>query len=100
MAVQGETALTYHARREAEVRGYSRTVRWMKIALPIGALVLIGLIFLTGKDRGGAIDAGPVATPSETPGARARERLGHPVVDADGHSQEYLPAKIRSGDWI
>ena len=61
MAVQGETALTYHARREAEVRGYSRTVRWMKIALPIGALVLIGLIFLTGKDRGGAIDAGSVS---------------------------------------
>ncbi|MEZ4333780.1 MAG: amidohydrolase family protein [Myxococcota bacterium] len=27
-----------------------------------------------------------------SPGARARARLGHPVVDADGHSQEYVPA--------
>ena len=25
-------------------------------------------------------------------GAQARERLDHPVVDADGHSQEFLPA--------
>ncbi len=29
---------------------------------------------------------------SESPGARTRERLSHPVVDADGHSQEFLPA--------
>ncbi|MFO0691578.1 MAG: amidohydrolase family protein [Myxococcota bacterium] len=28
----------------------------------------------------------------ESPGARARAALGHPVVDADGHSQEYVPA--------
>ncbi|MBW2499616.1 MAG: amidohydrolase family protein [Deltaproteobacteria bacterium] len=28
----------------------------------------------------------------QTPGARARARLTHPVVDADGHSQEFLPA--------
>ncbi|MBY0401854.1 hypothetical protein K2X89_16295, partial [Myxococcota bacterium] len=28
---------------------------------------------------------------SDSPGARARARLGHPVVDADGHSQEYIP---------
>jgi predicted TIM-barrel fold metal-dependent hydrolase len=27
-----------------------------------------------------------------TPGSRARARLSHPVVDADGHSQEFLPA--------
>ncbi len=26
------------------------------------------------------------------PGALARARLSHPVVDADGHSQEFLPA--------
>ena len=61
MATRGESALTYQARRQAEVRGYSRLVRWMKVALPIGAVILIGLIFLTGKDRGGAIDAGTAA---------------------------------------
>ena len=44
------------ARREARLKRYSQKVRWMKIALPIGALVLIGLIFLVGKDRGAVID--------------------------------------------
>lgn len=46
----------YHSRRAAEVRQYSRAVRWMKIALPVGALVLIGLIFLMGRDRGALVD--------------------------------------------
>ena len=39
------------AHRAAEVRQYSRTVRWMKIVLPIAAVVLIGLIFLSGNTR-------------------------------------------------
>lgn len=51
-----ESAQHYRSRRAAEVRVYSRTVRWMKIALPIGALALIGMVFLTGKERGGVLD--------------------------------------------
>ncbi len=33
------------------MRYYSRTVHWMKILLPIGAIALIGLIFMVGRDR-------------------------------------------------
>ncbi len=52
-----EDAAQHHrARREAEMRQYSRSVRWMKVVLPIGALGLIGLIFLMGEDRGAIID--------------------------------------------
>lgn len=43
-------------RRDAQVRGYSRTVRMMKIALPIIALLLIVAIFLSGRERGGIVD--------------------------------------------
>ena len=39
------------AHRAAEVRQYSRTVRWMKVLLPVSALGLIGLIFLSGNTR-------------------------------------------------
>ena len=46
----------HHARRAAEIRQYSAVVRWMKVVLPIGALVLIGLIFVQGDDRGAVID--------------------------------------------
>lgn len=41
----------YSDHRAAEVRQYSRTVRWMKVVLPIGAVLLIGLIFLAGNSR-------------------------------------------------
>lgn len=44
------------ARRAAEVRSYSRAVRWMKIVLPLGALALIAAVFLLGRDRGAVID--------------------------------------------
>ena len=44
-------------RRQSQIRRYSRAVRWMKILLPLGAAAMIALIFLTGKDRSGAVDA-------------------------------------------
>lgn len=43
-------------RRDARVRIYSRAVRLMKIALPILAVLLIGMIFLSGRERGGVVD--------------------------------------------
>lgn len=57
-------ARTHHARRHAQMRQYSRTVGWMKIVLPLAALVLIALIFFTGRDRNAVVDvetAGDVA---------------------------------------
>ena len=41
----------HRSRRQAEMRQYSRTVHWMKILLPAGAIILIGLIFMVGRDR-------------------------------------------------
>lgn len=41
----------HHSRRHAEMRKYSRNVQWMKIALPIAAVALIAMIFMTGRDR-------------------------------------------------
>ena len=53
--------LTRHQRHQAEARQYSTVVRWMKILLPIGALLLIGMIFLTGEDRQAVVDADTAA---------------------------------------
>lgn len=39
------------SQRQAEMRQYSRTVQWMKILLPVGAIALVLLIFLVGRDR-------------------------------------------------
>ncbi len=41
----------HRSRRQAEMRQYSRTVHWMKILLPFAAIILIGLIFMVGRDR-------------------------------------------------
>lgn len=44
------------AERAAELRKYSAVVRWMKILLPVSALGLVVLIFLTGQTRDAIID--------------------------------------------
>lgn len=46
----------------AEVRHYSRTVRWMKVVLPICALLLIVMIFLSGRTREAVIATENAAT--------------------------------------
>jgi lipopolysaccharide export system protein LptC len=48
---------TQRSRRQARVERYSRTVRRMKILLPIGAVLLIGMIFVFGRERAAVIDA-------------------------------------------
>lgn len=49
-------------RHAAEVRNYSRKVRWMKVLLPICALVLIVMIFLSGRSREAATGIENAAT--------------------------------------
>jgi len=39
--------------RQAQLASYSRRVRWMKLLLPLGAVALVGAIFLMGRDLGG-----------------------------------------------
>lgn len=56
MTIQDDAAQHHRNRRAAQMRQYSRSVRWMKIMLPIAAIGLIFLIFLMGKDRGAVID--------------------------------------------
>ena len=43
-------------RRQARVQRYSRIVRRMKVALPLGALLLIAMIFMFGRERATVID--------------------------------------------
>lgn len=52
----------YLNRRAAEVRQYSVAVRLMKVLLPLGAIVLVGLIFMVGRDRSTIADAESAAT--------------------------------------
>jgi len=40
------------ARAAAGGRGYSRLVRWMKVLLPVAALLTVGAIFLFGRESG------------------------------------------------
>jgi lipopolysaccharide export system protein LptC len=45
------------SRRQARVERYSRIVRRMKVLLPLGAVLLIGMIFVFGRERPAVIDA-------------------------------------------
>ena len=49
------------SRRQARVERYSRTVRRAKVLLPLGAVLLIGMIFVFGRERAAVFDAGQVA---------------------------------------
>ena len=44
-------------RRQARVARYSRAVRRMKVLLPLGAILLIGMIFMFSRDRPAVFDA-------------------------------------------
>lgn len=55
--MRGDELIRQHRERQkAEMRQYSLAVRWMKVLLPVAAVVLIGLIFLTGEDRDAVVD--------------------------------------------
>lgn len=49
------------AARARRVSGYSRLVWWAKIALPLAAILVIGLVFLSSREKGGIIDMRTVA---------------------------------------
>ena len=70
--------------RQAQVDRHSRMVRWMKIALPVGAILLIGAIFMVGRERATVFDARSVA---EIAAVGAGMRLDNPRfsgMTADG----------------
>lgn len=50
-----------HRRARVGAARHTRAVRWMKILLPIGALVVIGAIFLMGRERATIFDADTAA---------------------------------------
>src|SRR5690625_3186165 len=50
-----------HRRARAGAARHTRAVRWMKFLLPIGALVVIGAIFLMGRERATIFDADTAA---------------------------------------
>lgn len=43
-------------RRQARARRHSLIVRWMKVVLPVGAVLLICMIFIFGRDRAAVVD--------------------------------------------
>lgn len=47
----------HRSRRQARVERYSRIVRQLKVALPVGAVLLIGMIFMFSRERAAVIDA-------------------------------------------
>ena len=71
--MQGQAAVL--DRRRARIRRYSAAVRWAKIVLPVAAVVILALIFLTGRERGGITD---LLTPQEIARLGAGLRLDNP----------------------
>ncbi|MEM7212002.1 MAG: hypothetical protein AAF479_08925 [Pseudomonadota bacterium] len=78
-------SIQYHRdRRQAEMRSYSRTIRWMKVVLPISAILLIGLIFLAGRDRFDATPAQQVVSAAALGAGLKLENPRFAGVTSDG----------------
>ncbi len=75
------------------VRAYSRTVAWMKVLLPLGAVVLIAAIFVTARDKG---DLTKIFTAEELATLGAGLRLDNPRFA--GLTEQGEPFAIRA-EW-
>ena len=75
------------------VRAYSRAVAWMKVLLPLGAVVLIAAIFVTARDKG---DLTKIFTAEELATLGAGLRLDNPRFA--GLTEQGEPFAIRA-DW-
>jgi lipopolysaccharide export system protein LptC len=75
------------------VRAYSRAVAWMKVLLPLGAVVLIAAIFVTARDKG---DLTKIFTAKELATLGAGLRLDTPRFA--GVTEQGEPFAIRA-DW-
>ncbi len=75
------------------VRTYSRVVAWMKILLPLGAVVLIAAIFVSARDKG---DLTKIFTAEELATLGAGLRLDNPRFA--GVTEQGEPFAIRA-DW-
>src|SRR5690625_2346585 len=82
-----------HRRARAGAARHTRAVRWMKILLPIGALVVIGAIFLIGRDRATIFD---VDTAAQLARVSTGMRLENPRFS--GLTDDGDPFVI-TGDW-
>ncbi len=75
------------------VRAYSRAVAWMKVLLPLGAVMLIAAIFLTARDKG---DLTKIFTAEELATLGAGLRLDNPRFA--GVTERGEPFAVRA-DW-
>ncbi len=76
-----------------QVRTYSRAVAWMKVLLPLGAVVLIAAIFVSARDKG---DLTKIFTAEELATLGAGLRLDNPRFA--GLTEQGEPFAIRA-DW-
>ena len=72
-------------RRQAALGQYSRIVRWMKVALPVLALLLVGAIFLVGRSLS---NAPSLLTAAEMAQLGAGLRLENPQFTGQTESGE------------
>lgn len=88
------TSLEERARQAGRrVRRYSRLVTWMKVALPLAAVALVAVIFLSARDRG---DLSDIFTAEELARLGAGMRLDNPRFA--GVTEAGEPFVVRA-DW-